>query len=275
MGWDTSRQALGPSIGDVILGNCSECGGELSVVAGRDDVRECCECGHTVATEKSTDAWDAHYATDAGGRHWPNEELVRFLSGRRFERALDVGCGTGSNLPLLGMHADRVHCCEPNERARTAVQEMLRGDCPWGDFLRRRFGIVYPPSSASVDDTRFMSEHFDLVVDCMVSQHIPWAEHGAVYREYARVLKPGGWLWLYHLDSRTRSAVMEGDDWDYSHLSLFPTVNLFCLPRAALLHSMVLESGFTVEQRTGLAREYGNGDVAHYTILAAKKVEAK
>lgn len=217
--------------------------------------------------------WDAHYATDAGARHWPNEELVRWLSGRRFMRVLDAGCGTGSNLSLLGQHARAVHSCDPNEHARTAALKVLT-DRPWGDFNgATRSGVVYPPTDAEVGDLGFQSGFFGLVVDCMVSQHLPWAEHEAAYREYARVLGTGGYLWLYHLDAETESSsvAVPGELFpDYSSLALFPDVSLFCLPTASTLASMVRSAGFEVREMRGLAREYPDGQVAHYSIIAAQ-----
>ncbi len=234
-------------------------------------------------------SWDEHYATEAGYRMWPNEELVRWISGRKFERALDVGAGTGSNLRLLNEHADCVVALEPNETARGHLRNVKEiEDDQYGDG----------DSITIVDgDLRSLDEEddsFDLVVDCMTSQHLKWAEHQAVYEEYARVLKPGGWMWLYHLNSETRCAIKLREPeleraireenrlavprasrlwpFDYYELSLFPTVGCFCMPTMYDLAICLEMAGF--EQPTDvrkLQRAYPNGDIASYAILAARK----
>ena len=249
--------------------------------------------------------WEEHYATEAGHRMWPSEELVRWISGRRFDKALDAGAGTGSNLRLLAKHAKKIVAVEMDPTARDVLREksqqllmkllgpqflaaLARGDRDelgriGGELESCNVGIYDGVDIEIVDaDVRsmpFNDGEFDLLVDCMTSQHIKWAEHGAVYREYARVLKPGGWLWLYHLDAKTScerqhnaSKPMTPPGYDWTHLSLFPTLDLFCLPPSHHLGGCVAEAGFTMDASIrGLAREYPNGDVAHYTIIAARK----
>lgn len=201
--------------------------------------------------------WDAHYATEAGARYWPNEELVRWISGRRFERAVEVGAGTGSNADLLLNHVGTVSLVEPNERAREILE--ARG---------------YPAAEGEARDLRYYDGVFDLVVDCMTSQHIPWAEHRAVYREYARVLEVGGWLWLFHLDSGVKADscwAPEGSEFDVSYIELFPSLKRFCLPTPAALIDSVRSAGFDDIERRGLRRLYPNGCIVSYTIIAARK----
>lgn len=216
-----------------------------------------------------TDAWDDHYATEAGARYYPNEELVRWISGRRFDAVLDVGAGTGSNTMLLQDHVKRVVALEPNGKAQRILQERFFGG------VRSSLELMPPDIvGGSAGDTGFEDGTFDLLIDSMTSQHIPWAEHEAVYREYRRVLRPGGFLWLFHLDRETSCGnrlVPDTDAMDCSWLSLFPTMDMICLPDGTALVRCVEAAGFEGEERCGLKREYPNGDIASYTIVVARK----
>ena len=217
----------------------------------------------------STD-WSKHYATGAGFRYWPNEELVRMVGDRQFGEVLEAGCGNGANLWFLAEHADTVFGVDGEADIVVAA----------GAYMDRRL----PPEGAVnvrlfCGDVRrlAMCEQgtIDLVVDCMTSQHLPWAEHARLYAEYRRVLRPGGLLWLYHLDSRTSSHRLSCDfvcDCDWRRLALFPDVDYFCLPCHADLTRVVEEAGFRLQQVRGLGREYGapDFDVAHYTVVTAE-----
>ena len=211
--------------------------------------------------------WDAHYATEAGARWWPNEELVRWLSGRgwQFLHAIDVGAGTGGNIQLLTRFAHSVTAVEPNVSARANLAQRPMTGRAFGNFTVVDADARSLPTEAN---------SADLVVDCMTSQHIPWAEHQDVYAEYWRVLKPGGWLWLYHLDARTThnpASLIKGTRFDFREVPLFPSLDFFCLPyRNALTHS-VRSAGFEVDEVRGLGREYPDTSIAHYTIVAAQK----
>ena len=219
--------------------------------------------------------WEEHYATKAGHRMWPSEELVRWISGRRFDRILDVGAGTGANYWLLTRHCPPggLMSIEPDPSARRTFLNRC-------DIADESIGLMDLHADTLPQQ---WTEGYGLVVDCMTSQHIKWAEHGKVYAEYARVLKPGGWFFLLHLDSKTQCEIRLPEptgpgSWDsaicdYYELSLFPSLSLFCLPIPQALAEAVSGGGLRVQEMRGLAREYPNGDRAHYTIIAARKVE--
>lgn len=211
--------------------------------------------------------WDQQFATAAGRRMWPCEELVRYI-GRRgcgtrqtgglLGRVLEVGCGDGANLRCLAPHATQVIALDGSEKALALAWQASQSDTV---FIRGDVRTI-PLAASSVD----------LVVDCMVSQHVPWDEHRSLYEEYRRVLKPHGELFLYHLDNRTSGAsTRESSAYDYKRLPLFPTVGLTCCPPPAALHCAVRWSGFADVERRGLAREYPDGLVAHYTVISGRR----
>ena len=208
--------------------------------------------------------WAKHYATGAGFRWWPCEELVRFVGDRHFGSVLEAGCGNGANLWYLADHATKtvgVDSC----RAALDAAEL---------YVVRPQRLVPHDIEVHQADIRqlpFQAATFDVLVDCMASQHLPWAEHEALYREYRRVLKPGGLLWLYHLDCQT---VAQRGEWrgnsDWAGVALFPEADFFCLPIQTQLSDVVEAAGFLTPIVRGLAREYPDGQVAHYSIIEAE-----
>jgi len=91
-------------------------------------------------------------------------------------RTLDVGCGTGRNLPLYG-----------------ASVRVIGLDPAWPSLLRaRRRRPDAPLVQGSAEALPFRSATFDTVVSGLVFCSVPDASQGL--REVRRVLKPGGML---------------------------------------------------------------------------------
>lgn len=215
--------------------------------------------------------WAAHYATPEGLRYWPCEELVRAVARRRrvdgvenLGDVLEVGCGNGANLWFLSEHADRVVGLDVSVPALELAGGYMRARNP-----KRVVDLKHGDLAA----TGYENQSFDTVVDCMASQHLPWDAHANIYREYRRVLRPGGWLFLYHLDSATETThewVRGSLGCDATKLGLFPTVDLVCLLDRTVLRDVVVAAGFKMPNVNGLARQYDNGDVASYAVIDAE-----
>ena len=222
--------------------------------------------------------WAAHYATPAGYRTWPCEELVRFCGSRGFrlgDRVLEVGCGNGANLWFLANYVDVVGIDMLQPVLREAASYCAYRGCGIGTADswpgHRVWNMDVSLTAADAGRLPFAAGAFDGVVDCMVSQHMPWMAHERVYAGYRRVLKPGGWLWLYHLDNLTVThRGLQSDVYDWGALALFPSVRLFCLPPSWALRGACEDAGFVRRSVRGLAVEYENGSVAHYTSIAAE-----
>ena len=101
------------------------------------------------------------------------------LAGRTNLRILDAGCGTGANLIAL-----------KNYGALTAVDlapQALELAAQRGDYTLGRASITQLP---------FASGSFDGVFSADVLVMLTTAQSAEAMREFARVLKPGGWLYV-------------------------------------------------------------------------------
>jgi SAM-dependent methyltransferase len=136
--------------------------------------------------KESAEAWIAAIGEqgDWGRRHVLDPVLLGRLEGRRFERALDVGCGEGRFCRLLRERGIAPVGIDPTPEL---LEEARRRD-PAGDYrLGRAETLEFPPKS------------FDLVVSYLTLIDIP--DYRAGIAEMARVLKPGGTLLVANLTS--------------------------------------------------------------------------
>jgi len=202
--------------------------------------------------------WTKHYEDAKGYRRWPNEELVRFMSTvPASERSvwLEAGCGGGGNLAAMAAPGRTVIGVDTHVGALNVARRAAGG------------AVV---AAADIFNLPFGDETIDGVVDSMVSQHVSSVDHFVLYDEYRRVLKPGGWLFVYHLDLATDCKLMVHEkDEDWTGLSLFPTVPFFCLPRPEVLVDWIEVSKFKVVSLSRLKRTYDNGETASYSVVSA------
>jgi ubiquinone/menaquinone biosynthesis C-methylase UbiE len=109
------------------------------------------------------------------------KEIVQAAQGR----VLEIGIGTGANLPFYTGDVSEVVGTEPSpallEKAQTRLRQL------------RQHSVVQPQvtlRAGSAEKMDFADATFDTVVACLVFCTIPQAEAAA--REMHRVLKPGG-----------------------------------------------------------------------------------
>jgi SAM-dependent methyltransferase len=126
-------------------------------------------------------AWDAVAETYASNRRADGEDAA--LLGELLEElpaeptVLDVGCGDGArtlaNLPRGSLGLDVSRRALSLARDRVPGARLLQADM-----------TAVPLRADTVDAVTAYHAVF----------HVPRAEHPAVYREFARVLRPGGYL---------------------------------------------------------------------------------
>jgi ubiquinone/menaquinone biosynthesis C-methylase UbiE len=136
--------------------------------------------------ERSAGPWIASMGEngDWGREHVLDPVMLERVSGGRFERALDVGCGEGRFCRMLKARHIPATGIDPTE----ALLAQARKRDPGGDYqLARAEALPFPNAS------------FDLVVSYLTLIDI--ANFRAALMEMARVLMPAGTLLIANLNS--------------------------------------------------------------------------
>lgn len=211
--------------------------------------------------EAVRDPWQAHYAQQSGHRWWPNEALVRFVSGKAFGTVVEAGCGNGANLWLLAEHAKSVLAVDSCVEAIRAAQ---------GYCAHRRVADHVIFSVGSVFSLPAGDGEADLVVDVMTGQHVEWDANARLFAEYRRVLRTGGAFFRFGLAPGTTitDSKLVGPS-TYDHVRAFPGVGPVVLPSASQLASALQSSGFDVVGTEYQTREYRDRTLAVYSITEA------
>jgi ubiquinone/menaquinone biosynthesis C-methylase UbiE len=139
------------------------------------------EHGDDSAIARAYDRWAGQYdADDNATRDLDAAELRAGSFALRGRDVLEIGCGTGKNTIWLATQAASVVAVDFSEgMLARARQRVAAGNVR---FVALDVREPWPISDCSVD-----------VVLCdLVLEHVPALEH--VYREAARVLRPGGHL---------------------------------------------------------------------------------
>lgn len=152
-------------------------------------------------------AWDPIWEKVFREKDWgkyPGEDFIRFVA-RNFYRAedrskikiLEVGCGTGANLWYMAREGFSVYGIDGSPTAIEKAKKRLDKECPgWKGQL-----IV-----GDIGKLTFPDGFFDAVTDCEALSCNSFEDSVAIYKEMARVTRPGGKLF-----SRTFATGCWGD----------------------------------------------------------------
>jgi ubiquinone/menaquinone biosynthesis C-methylase UbiE len=121
-------------------------------------------------------------------RQW-RADLLRDLTGQ----VLEVGTGTGRNIPFYPSDLERLVLTEPDPHMRRRLSEKIRAQAP------ARAELL----DASLEGLPFAAESFDAVVATLVLCSVPHPEKAL--KEIHRVLRPGGrFVFLEHVAAEDR-----------------------------------------------------------------------
>ncbi len=145
--------------------------------------------------------WNKMYDEGAHERMWdspwPSPELVGFVAGIDFRgRAVDVGCGTGSDAMFLAASGFDVLGIDLSDSAISLACERARSENVAAKFVHASVFEI-PVADASVD----------LVTDRGLLHHVPAELHPKYAQEIARILKPGGRLLVRGMSEEGRKKV--------------------------------------------------------------------
>ena len=130
-------------------------------------------------------------------------ELMEFIQQNRPGRAIDLGCGTGTNLVTLGKAGWQVTGVDFAMKAVFAARRKMRASNVHGEV---RAGDVSRLETVRSRD----SSRYDLVLDLGCYHSLPEARRSAYRQNLAEILAPGGVLLLYAHWKRTEDGGSPG-----------------------------------------------------------------
>ena len=126
-------------------------------------------------------------------------DMRRMLVDQAAGRALEIGGGTGLNLPHYGPQVNSLTITEPDPSMLKRLERRIKADRPATTVLR-----------APAEDLPFEDGTFDMVVSTLVLCGVD--DQPRAVREIRRVLRPGGTLlFLEHVRSDDPKAARKQD----------------------------------------------------------------
>lgn len=123
--------------------------------------------------------------------HYPEEIIpaLQKLTGLRPSHTIaDIGSGTGFSAKLFLQNGNPVYGVEPNEAMRAAGEEYL--------VAYQNFRSI----TGTAEATTLPNESVDFI---LAGQAFHWFKHDEAYREFKRILRPGGWVIVMWNDRQT------------------------------------------------------------------------
>ncbi|MGE5352295.1 MAG: class I SAM-dependent methyltransferase [Acidobacteriota bacterium] len=139
-----------------------------------------------MTVKKAYNSWSDTYDTDINLTRDLDEVATReSLNGPRYERTLELGCGTGKNTPFLSAISEQMWAVDFSEGMISRAKEKLKSDNV--TFSLADITSPWPFSDGA----------FDLVVANLVLEHIE--DLRFIFSEASRTLKKGGKFFLCEL----------------------------------------------------------------------------
>jgi ubiquinone/menaquinone biosynthesis C-methylase UbiE len=148
--------------------------------ASHDEIREVNVRYHDVAAADYDAKWGISYGPE--GRAQVLGKMHRALGGdAHFGRALEIGAGTGY-FTLNLLRAGMIDSAVATDISLGMLHEL--------EESAKRLGVPVETAQCEADQLPFPDDSFDLVFGHAVLHHLPDLE--AAFREFRRVLRPGG-----------------------------------------------------------------------------------
>ena len=155
-------------------------------------------------------------------------DMRRMLVDQAAGRALEIGGGTGLNLPHYGPQVNSLTITEPDPSMLKRLERRVKADRPATTVLR-----------APAEDLPFEDGTFDMVVSTLVLCGVD--DQPRAVREIRRVLRPGGTLlFLEHVRSDDPKAARKQD-----RMNWLNRLVVCCECNRPTLHT-IEEAGFEV-----------------------------
>ncbi|MBK9125073.1 MAG: methyltransferase domain-containing protein [Chloroflexi bacterium] len=133
-------------------------------------------------------------------------EIVQIVQELPPGKALDLGCGTGTNLGYLLDHGWQVDGVDFVPQAVERAQAKLAG------FPSERFS-VYCHDVTRLNEIAGLRSPYDLVIDIGCGHGIPVDQAAQYARDVASLMRPGGsWMLYVHQPSEGRAFGWRPDD---------------------------------------------------------------
>ena len=134
--------------------------------------------------------WKFHWRYWRGRTPWDTHvtppEVMEFIARTPPGKALDLGCGTGTNAITLARHGWRVTGVDFIPKAILAARAKAAGSGSAIDFL-----------VASVTDLSVLSGSFDYALDIGCLHALKADDRGRYAANLSRLLRPRAWYMLY------------------------------------------------------------------------------
>lgn len=170
--------------------------------------------------------WDEAYSTGSYRQQWgisyPSQELVSFIATNLFSKhsvVLDIGCGAGQETIFLAKQGFRVIGVDLSPEGLKIAKENAMNA-----------GVDVDFHLASATDLPIDDHSIDMVNDRGCFHVIPNSQRSAYAQSLARVLKPGGTIFLRgcrnieddHFNAVTPSVIQKYFDHDFSWNTILP-----------------------------------------------------
>ena len=142
--------------------------------------------------KKKINLWDGRFKEKKYFLKWPDEMVVRFLAknnGKRNQKVLDLGCGSGRHCELLIKQGYQVYGCDVSANAIKMTIERIRKL-----NLKGKFEVSY------FNSLPYENEFFDMIIAWHSIYYNNFKTLLETINEISRVLKKNG-LFLFSMIS--------------------------------------------------------------------------